>query len=343
MSTTTRRWVQRPPGSNWGDFGDDDQLGRLNLITPERRRAAAAEVIDGLSFCLSLPLDYPGGNVLNPRRHPPKLRPTERGGMPNWMFEVGSELDGATDVINDDMAMIWLQYSTQWDSLAHAGSNFDANGDGRPEIVFYNGYRGGIEIPKPEGSGESLTSATRALGIDGMAKHGVQGRGVLVNLRKHCGDGREVVGYDRLMKIMEADRVVVETGDILCLYTGFTQRVLEWNKKPDPVAIHTLCSALDGRDEKLLQWITDSGIAALVADNYAVEHHSTDKPPGRCAMLPLHEHCLFKLGLPLGEIWYLHELATHLADIGRSRFMLTAPPLRLPGAVGSPVSPIATV
>ena len=138
MSTGTRRWVQRPPGSNWGEFGDDDQLGRLNLITPERRRAAAAEVVEGLSFCLSLPLDYPGGNALNPRRYPPRLRPTTRGGLPNWMFEVGSETPDATAVMCDDMATLWLQYSTQWDSFAHVGSNFDADGDGKAEIVFYN-------------------------------------------------------------------------------------------------------------------------------------------------------------------------------------------------------------
>ena len=56
MSETKRRWVQRPPGSNWGDFGDDDQLGRLNLITPECRRAAAAEVREGRTFCLALPM-----------------------------------------------------------------------------------------------------------------------------------------------------------------------------------------------------------------------------------------------------------------------------------------------
>jgi len=47
--------------------------------------------------------------------------------------------------------------------------------------------------------------------------------------------------------------------------------------------------------------------------------------------------------MPLGEIWYLTELAQHLRARGRSRFLLTAPPLRLPGAVGSPVTPIATI
>ena len=59
--------------------------------------------------------------------------------------------------------------------------------------------------------------------------------------------------------------------------------------------------------------------------------------------MPLHEHCLVKLGVPLGEIWYLSELADHLRAAGRSRFLLTAPPLRLPGAVGSPTTPVATV
>ena len=72
----SNRWKHRPDGSNWGDFGADDQLGRVNLLTAERVRRAAEEVREGLNFCLSLPLDYPGGAVLNPRRHPPQLSPT---------------------------------------------------------------------------------------------------------------------------------------------------------------------------------------------------------------------------------------------------------------------------
>jgi kynurenine formamidase len=47
--------------------------------------------------------------------------------------------------------------------------------------------------------------------------------------------------------------------------------------------------------------------------------------------------------MPLGELWYLAELAAWLAQNERTRFLLTAPPLRLPGAVGSPVTPVATV
>ncbi|MGI4942992.1 MAG: cyclase family protein, partial [Janthinobacterium lividum] len=81
----------------------------------------------------------------------------------------------------------------------------------------------------------------------------------------------------------------------------------------------------------------------LIADNYAVEAHPSQPGDGCCASLPLHEHCLFKLGIHLGEIWHLTPLATWLRENNRNRFLLTAPPLRLPGAVGSPTTPIATV
>ena len=72
------RWTRRPAGSTWGDFGADDERGRLNLLTSEKVLQGIAEVKVGKTFCLSLPLDYPGGAILSPRRHPPVLQPTMR-------------------------------------------------------------------------------------------------------------------------------------------------------------------------------------------------------------------------------------------------------------------------
>ena len=66
------RWINRPDGSNWGDFGPDDQIGRMNWLTPERRLAGVREVREGIAFSLSLPLDYPGGQMV-PFRAPPRL------------------------------------------------------------------------------------------------------------------------------------------------------------------------------------------------------------------------------------------------------------------------------
>src|SRR5690606_3834025 len=139
------------------------------------------------------------------------------------------------------------------------------------------------------------------------------------------------------------DGVEVEKGDILLIHTEFAQALLEMERNPDPELVHNMCTSLDGTDTKLHQWITDSGVAAIAADNYAVEAHPASLPNVCCAVLPLHHHCMFKLGIPLGELWYLTELAQWLRAHNRNRFFLTAPPLRLPGAVGSPVTPIATV
>lgn len=346
------RWRNRPEGSNWGDFGPDDELGRVNLLTPEAVKRGLAEAREGLVFCLSLPLDLPGGNVMSERRHPPRLRPTEQEAVQFINFPNSRRNPAFPDVINDDAALIWLQYSSQWDALAHIGRRFDADGDGEAEIVYYNGFRAGDHVIGPveyRDDGEDRPTGrdytgVRALGVERMAERGMQGRGVMVDLRAHFGDARQLVGYDELMRVMDADAVTVEPGDMVCLHTGLGQRIVDMKGWPDRDVLHESCSVLAGRDERLLQWISDSGLVALIADNYAVEENPARPGEGDVyESFPLHQHCLFKLGIPLAELWYLTELAGWLRAQGRSRFLLTAPPLRLPGAVGSPVTPIATV
>ena len=337
-----QRWKIRPAGSNWGDFGDDDQLGRMNLLTPERRLAGCHEVKEGIAFTLSLPLDYPGDDVVAIGRKPPRITAVESpGGGHKYNFPLSQFAGVFTDVVCDDAVLLHTQYSTQWDSLAHMGSEFDADGDGVAETVFYNGYRAGEHLVGPSGDRGPYA---HALGIENMATAGIQGRGVLVNLHSIYGNEHAKVGYDELMRALDLQKVDVRAGDFLCLHTGFADVLLSQNRKPDMKVLHKSCAGLAGTDERLLQWITDSGIVAICADNTAVEAVGP-KPRGvhRHAMLPLHEHCLFKQGIHLGELWYFSQLATWLAGHHRSAFLLTAPPLRLPGSVGSPVTPIATV
>ncbi|MGF1651635.1 MAG: cyclase family protein [Hyphomicrobiaceae bacterium] len=346
----TARWMRRPDGSNWGEFGPDDEVGRLNLITPEKVRQGIAEVREGRTFCLSLPLDYPGGNVLHPARHPPQRFATAtpdgkvRSLLPTSQATGNPDL---TDVVNDDRVILHTQYSTQWDALSHVGAMFDADGDGRDEVVFYNGWRGGSDITlatscDDDCGGHPGATASR-LGIENMARRCVQGRAVMIDLRAAFGDAKKDVTFAELRRVMDDQHVVVEPGDMVCLHTGFADRVLGMGRAPEADTIHNMCSALEGRDPDLQDWVRESGLAVLIADNYAVERAPSETGTGPRAMLPLHELCLFKLGIHLGEIWYLTELAVYLAANRRNRFLLTAPPLFLPGAVGSPTTPIATV
>jgi kynurenine formamidase len=345
-----QRWKKRPEGSTWGDYGADDELGRLNLLTEEKVLQAAREVRVGKVFCLSLPLDLPGGNVLNPRRHPPVLSPTIRDGHPNMNFAVRREDATAIDVLNDDQVTLTLQYSTQWDGLCHVGALFDTQDDGSQRLAYYNGFEGGVDILG--GDGEAVATQgccpagggyARRLGIDNYARKGMQGRGVMVDLAHALGLGRTLVDLTVLQEVMREQRVTVETGDMLVLRTGFAEAIVRMAGKPNHAVLDQTGAVLDGADADLLEWISASGIAAICADNYAVEAYPARTGGPTRSILPLHHHCLFKLGVPLAELWYLQDLAEWLRANQRTRFLLTAPPLRLPGAVGSPVTPIATV
>lgn len=200
---TSPRWKRAPAGSNWGEFGPDDQRGRMNLVTPAKVLEGIAEVREGRTFCLSLPLDVPGGQTMNPRRIAPRryavLRDGKSAGQQGFCWSYASEDPDLTDVVNDDVVLMSLQYSTQWDSLAHVGQLFDADGDGKAEPVFYNGYRPGIDIVGPIDVDDAggigtvpakSTSHADALGIENMAVKCVQGRGVMIDLHAHVGRAR---------------------------------------------------------------------------------------------------------------------------------------------------------
>ena len=182
MADAGRRWTKRPEGSNWGDFGADDQIGRLNLITPAHLIKAADEVREGLAFCLSLPLDCPRIQ-LNPRRLPPELSFSMRGDDPVANYPYGQAFPGMIDVVNDDRATLSLQFSTQWYAFCHMGQVFDA-GDGE-QITYYNGHRAHEHVCGPFDylngrAGLDGPFGAFALGIEKLAETGMQTRGVMI-------------------------------------------------------------------------------------------------------------------------------------------------------------------
>ena len=201
---TNPRWKHRPPGSNWGDFGPDDQLGRLNLLTAKRCCRGSPKRSEGMVFCLSLPLDFPGGNVLNPagiRRN------------------CGRPRDGTADLQLHSRRTTRVHRRRQRRPGDDVTAIFDAMGFARPcrravrrrrrrcrreGLLQRLSRRRGLRRPRACDAGLADPNAKarprRALGIEHMAAFGVQGRGVMIDLRDHFGDDRKAVGYDELMR-----------------------------------------------------------------------------------------------------------------------------------------------
>ena len=280
--------------------------------------------------------------MLVSNRLPPVRTIAKKDGRPFVNFPFCCDNPDWNDIGSDDAVTIYTQYSTQWDALSHIGYEFDADGDGVAEVVYYNGFRAGEHVRGPDT--DSGPGALR-LGIEKMAETCVQGRGVMVDLFARFGAQRKFVGYDDLMRAVDHDKITIEKGDMLCLHTGWTQAIVDRKDNLDTQLLHDSHCVLDGADSKLLDWIDGSGISALIADNFAIEGFQTESVDGsrRFPALPLHRRCIVELGLHLGELWHLTPLNKWLGENNRSRFFLTAPPLRLPGSFGSPLTPVATV
>jgi kynurenine formamidase len=302
-----------PAGSAWGLFGDDDQLGCLNLLTPERVVAAAKLVRKGAVFPLNLRIDEPNPPLFG--RGAPRVHLEEIGG----------------GVARDDyLDNFWPQASSQWDSLRHIL---------HPRDGFYNGV-------KPE----EVVAGGGKLGIENMAQRGIAGRGVLLDVARHLEEvGRPldytssaVIRKDVLSDCANEQGVSVETGDILMIRTGWLRWYLneataEQKKKMAGDAMTQLRFPGIGPDEDMAAYLWDLHISAVAADNPALEAW----PPGPESGGFLHFRLIPLLGINIGEFWYLENLAADCASDGVYEFMLTSAPLNVPGGVGSPPNALA--
>src|SRR3546814_6393429 len=171
----------------------------------------------GIRFGLILPLELPGGAGLNERLMPPDYKGTMAQGLVYINFPLAKLGLDNSDVISDDRICISTQYSTQWDSLAHIGARFDADGDGKDEIVYYNGFRAGVEIngPTEYAIGEGVDReqpgpyGAGALNVGNYATHPIQGRGVLVNLVDMYGRGRRLIGRKELLSALDKQDIKI--------------------------------------------------------------------------------------------------------------------------------------
>ena len=295
---------------NWGRWGPEDQRGTLNHIGPEVLKEAAGEVRSGKLFNLGLNFDKDGpqlgGGRFNPKVYVTDLFTPLNPAYPNVVY-------------SDDVVHMPLQSATQWDALGHV--HYDGQ--------LYNGCN----------ARECLTEKGAAkMGIEHLATPGIMSRGVLIDMARFKRVDRLptdcAISVDDLNAACAAQGVTPHKGDIVLIRTGHIQA---FTVDKDRAAFMGM---QPGVSHHCAEWVHDHSLAAVCADNMAVEILD---PAGMGSEVPLAFHmlCLRDMGCPLGEMFNLEALAADCAQDGRYTFMLSAPPLAVTRGFGSPVNPLA--
>lgn len=294
---------------NRGIFGQDDELGTINFLTPERVRKAASLVHTGAVFNLCLPLNQPNP-PLNPGRKPYR----------HTFLVLDHNL--RDDVVDN----FYPQASSQIDGLQHLRY---------PEFGFYNG-RQDAEI------------AQGVLSIQRWAEHGIAGRGVLIDVPRYLAkQGTHfspqesfAIMPDLLSAVAASEGVVFQPGDILLLRTGWLGFYLQLTQAERVSLAAVKLSEFSnpglyaGREMAAFLW--NHQVAMVAADTRAVEQVPRQRDVGW-----LHHRLIPLLGMPLGEFWFLEELAKDCAEDGIYQFMVVVIPWNMPEGVGSPANAVA--
>ncbi|MET9724722.1 cyclase family protein [Streptomyces zaomyceticus] len=299
--------------SNWGRWGQDDRLGTVNFLDEAKRREGAALIRRGVSFSLSQRFDINGPQKGWRRRTNPVHTMLDTGtdaALGNQGLPHG--IGGADDVI-----AMPLQCSTQWDGLGHIFDHGKAwNGRPAEQVVTSDG--------------------DQVTGIEHMASH-IAGRAVLLDVGRTAGENGELpdgfaINEEHLAAAAEAHGVTVGRGDIVLVRTGQLARVQRdgWGDYAG--------GAAPGLSFTTASWLHGSEIAAIATDTWGFEVRPNEFDH---AFQPLHQVVIPHIGLLIGEMWDLEDLAGDCAADGVYEFWLTAAPLPITGAVGSPVNPVA--
>jgi kynurenine formamidase len=301
-----------PPRSAWRVWGDDDQLGSINLLSEERVQRALGLPSRGAVFSLNWSLEEPSPAFYGRA----SLKHNIHVLLPN--------------VMDDSIDGLFTQASSQWDALCHVG---------HPEYGYWNG------AAESDFTGEEGTKN----GVEQWARKGIVGRGVLLDVARHWArtgrtiDGGSTVEFtpDDLEEVRAAQATEFEIGDILLLRTGW----MDWYEScPAEVkqglsedSINRLKTPGLAGGEETAEWLWNNHFAAIAADNPALEAWPHDLEVDKY----LHFRLIPLLGFALGEMWYLEELAADCAEDGRYEFLVTSAPLNLRGGVGSPPNVLA--
>ncbi len=304
-----------PAGSAWGVFGDDDELGTWNLVTPEKTAEAAALVRKGAVFSLNLPLD---------------AMPTRplfwfRGNPRHTIFDCSGGVRVSYDEYLDGFCP---QSSSQWDGHRHVA---------HPAYGFYNGFK----------HEDVIKDGSTTLGIQNLANRGIATRGVLLDIARFLEkDGRPLepnsastIDVATLEACRKAQGVEIRTGDLLLFRTGWLGWLLAQSANAQvELADHLVAPGLLAGAE-MAAYLWNNHVAAVATDTIAVEAWPPEFADPNKGFF--HIQLITYFGMNLGELWNLDALAADCAADGVYEFMLTSAPLNITGGVGSPPNALA--
>jgi len=304
-----------PPKTAWGLFGENDNVGMLNLQTPERLVAAARLVKKGATFAMNWEQEKP---------NPPLY---SRGKFRHTVFRDIPFGNHGDDVLDN----FYTQASSQWDALTHVGD-------------YEHGFWGGVKSADLRESGDK----TR-LGIDHWARRGIAGRGVVLDVGRYltsqgrsldCGD-RVDITVDGLEGTRKAQNVAFEDGDVWLIHTGW----VEWYEGQGPAVRQNISVTQNLKtpglqcSEAMAEYIFNHHPAALVSDNPALEAWPPPNfidPDGF-----LHHWIIGRFGMAIGEMFQLTHLSADCAADHVYECLFVGAPLNIQGGTGSPPNALA--
>ncbi|MBI2848085.1 MAG: cyclase family protein [Chloroflexi bacterium] len=288
---------------NWGRWGDDDERGAANFITPEVLKSALGVVKKGKVYSLCLPLQLQfDGVTFAPFAN--RVGSVHLMSLDGGDFAAGrTPRDGRKSA--DDYLFLFLHGSTHIDALSHVWI----------DDKIYGGF-----------SGDTVTSTgAEYCGIDKLKW--IVGRGVLLDIARY--KGVDVLGKSYAITPADLDGcaeqqgVDIRSGDILLIRTGCINALKTdagaWVSKQPGIGIDTV------------PWIAEREVCAVGADNTTLEVQPIKKS--------VHVELLRNRGVYVMEMLSLDELAADKAY----EFLFVAAPLRIGRATASPLNPLAIV
>lgn len=299
---------------NWGKWGENDEVGALNYLGPAEILSGVGQIKQGKTFTLQIPMGHPKGDPVWPGRSAAQRMNV----MDKSYYSSGKaeQLAGGLEYA-DDMMLLYLQGSTQYDALGHTWY----------DDQIYNGYHASTTIG---GVGKAS--------VYPIAERGVVGRGILIDIARYRGkevlDKGETFNHIDLINAAKAQGVEIQKRDILLIRTGW---IGSYYSTPTAEFYQDFIEPGLTFSPELVRWFHEMEIPNLITDTIANE---VTIDPNSGVVLPLHNALMRNLGVTFGEIFQLDELAKDCAADQQWTFLYTAAPLKVMNGSGAPVNPI---